>query len=194
MAMQDAAGTRAGGPETHRRSTQRRCGDGAQGGAAERSEGPWPDHPGAARDRSRALRLLHRVQHDRQPSQRRHLLRLRIPRQPGRLRHQPDADRLCRDVELRARLHRGAAQHASHSRGRCRSRDGRRLRRRHRAALQQLDREPGRLRLCRVHPQHSAAAADLHLVFRGPAPAAGQARRAGPRPLRQAQRRRPLSP
>ena len=71
-----------------------------------------------------------------------------------------------------------------------RARHDHRLHRRNIAALEELDRREGCHGLRRGAAQHPAAPADLHLVFRRPAPAAAKARRAQSRASRAHQHRR----
>ena len=87
--------------------------------------------------------------------------------QHGRLRHQPDADPVQRRrLDLWRCLHRRPAQHPARLGHRHRLRDVPRLRRRHRAPVQELDGGEGGDGLCRGAPQHSAAAAAAVLVHR----------------------------
>ena len=138
-------------------------------------QGPRPRLPGRARRGRRASSsTAPRPTPSTTCAGPKHRLRLRLPRQHVRLRHQPDVHPLQRRrLDLRRGLRRRPSQHPDRRRDRHRARDDPRLRRRRRAAVDELDRQQARDGLRRGHPQRPAAAAAAVLVQRGAGAAAG---------------------
>ena len=147
--------------------------------------GPLPDHP---RRRARCPVLDDHLQHGGQSEAAEHRFRLRLLEYDRRLRHLADADPVHQHLDLRPRLLGRAHQYPARRRHRRLLRHHRRLHDGHRAPLHQLAGCAAGHRLRRDHPQYSAAAAAVRVVFRGPEDAAAAAPEPGA-----ARRRRPQS-
>ena len=114
--------------------------------AALRHALPLADHPGLRAARLHAVGGLAGEQHGPEPRRARQGLRLRLPRRPRRLRHQPDAYPLHQRQHPRPRGARRHPQHLARRHPRLHPRDGDRRRHGRAAPLAELARRQARRR------------------------------------------------